>query len=172
MVNQVNTPETKKVGRPSKQEERERKIKSKLDRIKPMERTRKLSLDKERRVDGMVYRWFNDHNGRVQSALAAGWEHVSNAGELVENPETADEIEKCLAKRVGSNGDGSPLFAYLMAVEEEIYDHTQALKQSSNDRIMEQIESRPSTEDGVNSDDVYLKTADISVSRGKSLKSM
>ena len=39
-------------------------------------------------------------------------------------------------------------------------------------RIMEQIESRPSTEDGVNSDDVYLKTADISVSRGKSLKSM
>jgi hypothetical protein len=169
MVNQVNQNPNKKVGRPTKREER---IKAKLENVAPMERAKNLSLDQTKKVDGLVYRWFNDRDGRIQRAQAAGWEFVSNAGEMVENPESADEMEKMVGKRVGTQKDGAPLMAYLMAVEEEVYDHLQGLKQAKSDQIMEQIESRPALEEGMNPDDVYLKTADISVERGKPLKSM
>lgn len=174
MSNAANALTNKKVGRPTKREER---IKHKLENAKPMERGSNLGLDSTKKLDGMVYRWFNDKGGRIQRAQAAGWEFVTNAGELVENPETAEELEARKSKRVGTDESGNALQAYLMAVEEEVFDAMRAKSQSRNDQIMEQIENRPAVDGDVNPEHVYKKgvqdgVADISVSKGKPLRSM
>lgn len=67
--------------------------------------------------DGYYYRWINSdwarEPGRMQRALAGGYEKVEGVGNRV----------------AGTNADGSPITAVYMRIPKELYDEDQALKQ-------------------------------------------
>lgn len=76
---------------------------------------------------GYVRRWINDANGRVQNAIAAGYEHVEDAGSFGRG-------EK-VKRQVGTHPDGSPMQAYLMEIRQEFYVEDQALKARELDKL-------------------------------------
>lgn len=80
--------------------------------------------------DGMVGHWFNDTPGRVQQAMDAGYTFISNEGEDLEEEGSRDQARREL---VGRKEDGSPMYAYLMAIPAEWYQEDQAAKQSAVD---------------------------------------
>lgn len=160
----VDLTQPRKAGRPSS---REQKLREKLEKRKPMERTQALGAEVP---EGFVARWFNDENGRIEAAVAAGWEFVMPSDkpgsvQLV-NPETKEEFEKRKSKRVGRTKDGAALYAYLMVIEEEIFAADQQAKQKQNDEIMSAIERSAQSDEGEAPEGVKLKTADFQVQRG------
>jgi len=148
----------KKQGRPSS---REALIKQKLENRTPMVRAAKLEAEIP---DQMTGHWFNDEPGRINQALKAGWVFI-DAEAAVLNSEVKEDLAKRRGYRVGSNEDGSPLMAYLMAIETEIYEHDQRAKQTVNDRIMEDIERNvPKADSGESNENTHLKQSDFTVS--------
>lgn len=94
-------------------------------------------------IPGMVQRWVNDVDGRIESFLAAGWEFVSvetheGKGRCL-NDDSQAELEKRKCRRNGVREDGSPLFSYLMAIEEELYAEDRARSQAKIDETENQI---------------------------------
>lgn len=79
--------------------------------------------------EGMVGRWFNDVPGRIQRALDAGYEFISNDGETQKGRKGASSMI------VGTNAAGGPLYAYLMAIPKEFYEEDQKIKQEAVDEI-------------------------------------
>lgn len=79
--------------------------------------------------DGFMYRVFNDNwrlePGRIQRALAAGYEFI---------PEDNQS-----GRSVGTNDDGSEIKGVLMRIPKEIYDEDQKVKQKEIDKVDEQI---------------------------------
>jgi hypothetical protein len=107
---------------------------------------KKMSLDKRTedlfKREGLVPRWVNDedHGGRVQSAVNGGYDFVSSDGEMI----IGDSIKKEDANRrvrklVGSHKDGSPKYAYLMAIKKEFYDEDQSVKEERNQMVDDAI---------------------------------
>lgn len=90
-----------------------------------------LKLDAPKR-NGYVRRWFNDAEGRVETAEQAGYSFVHDGRAESEQPVR-------VRRRVGTNADGTPLYAYLMEKPEEFYQEDQALKRQPLDEIDEAI---------------------------------
>ncbi len=60
--------------------------------------------------------WFNDEPGRVERAVAAGYDHVQENGEKVK-------------KVVGRYDSGVPVLGYLMEIPQEWYDEDMAAEE-------------------------------------------
>ena len=75
-----------------------------------------------------VYHVFNDNwrkePGRIQRAVAAGYEMVDHARS---------------GESVGTNDDGSEINGVLMKIPRELYEEDQAMKQKEVDKVDEQI---------------------------------
>jgi len=86
---------------------------------------------------GLVLRWFNDYNGRIQAAEAGGWTYVEPkdapsmgaAGLHQENSDLNSRVSKVVSR------SGDPIRAYLMSISKEWYDADQELKEDGNRRV-------------------------------------
>jgi hypothetical protein len=115
----------------------------KADRTKrtPMGSPRKqLSLDAEtlKQLKGRVPRWINDdnHGQRLQQAISGGYDFLYSTGtEVVGDGNKSEDKDRRIRKMVGSNKDNTPLYAYLMAIDEKFYKEDQALKEKENMKV-------------------------------------
>lgn len=103
---------------------------------------RKLSLDEAtaERLKGKVPRWIIDKDGRIPSAQAGGYEFITAEGtEKVGDTVQSEEGGKNIRKLVGKHEDGSPQYAYLMAIDKEFYEEDQRAKEAVNAKVDESI---------------------------------
>ena len=78
-----------------------------------------------------VARWVNDKPGRLTAAHEGGYTLVSDPDIKVGDEETGrDEMSTAVRRRVGVNEDNTPLYAYLMEIDNEYYDEDQAAKEA------------------------------------------
>ena len=102
----------------------------------------KMSLDDEtlKELDrkGIVPRWFNDKPGRIQAAIAGGYEFISLDGVKIGDDEQGSD-EKRVKMDAGTNKDGSLISAYLMGIKKEWHDEDQQAKEDSNKMVDEAI---------------------------------
>ena len=120
-----------KVGRP-------KKVKAK--RVPFGARRSKLQVSEE--FPGFVLRWFNDADGRIEQAQAAGYEfvlrnEVPSLGQGQLHQDNSDLNSK--VSKVVSKGKAVPLRAYLMKIKEEWYEEDQAEKEVVNAEIDEAL---------------------------------
>ncbi len=117
-----------------------------------------LDINKELLNDELRYRWVNDSNGRIENLRETGYEVVDQAsfakGEAITT-----------RRRVGTNKDGSALFAVLMATPKKWFDERQAQSEkarSENERgmVSGKTDGKEKLDDGF-----YQKGGTISRSR-------
>jgi hypothetical protein len=98
----------------------------------------KLGVDCRKLIEaGFHPYWRNDMDGRVQEALANGYEFV-HPDEIEEvnlrvgaQPMSADKVSRI----VGYTDKGDPITAYLMKIKKEWFEENQAFYQKRNDAI-------------------------------------
>jgi len=98
----------------------------------------KLGVDCSRLIaSGYHPYWRNDMDGRVQEALANGYEFV-HPDEIEEvnlrisaEPMTGDKVSRI----VGYTDKGDPIYAFLMKIKKEWFEENQAFYQKRNDTI-------------------------------------
>lgn len=89
------------------------------------------------------YHWINDTPGRVEQALAGGYEHVSKSevtlmpGVVSKDSSLGDKV----SATVGTQENGQPLTAYLMKINREWYEESQAMIQQRVDGVDRAIRS-------------------------------
>ena len=105
---------------------------------------KKLSLSPELEArltaDDKWWYWFNDvdHGEELRQALAGGYEYVTADG----YDKTGDDQEKAgkrISKLVGTNKDGSPMHAFLMAIKNKWREEDKAKKEEQNIMVDEAI---------------------------------
>lgn len=94
----------------------------------------KLSVNNT--IDGFHLHWVNDENSRLFQAEQGGYQFVDPSEVGV-----AGERESRVKVLVGSNADGSPMFAYLMKIPMEYYLEDQQILQGQLDQIDKAIRS-------------------------------
>jgi hypothetical protein len=102
---------------------------------------RKLSYPPK---EGKVRRWVNDVGGRPQLAAQGGYEFVVDEGLPVGDTAVGSgntDLGSRVSRIVGKNADGSPLTAFLMEIDQDLYSQDQAEKQKPLDAIDDQIRS-------------------------------
>lgn len=93
---------------------------------------------------GLHARWVNDVRDRIQRFKEAGYEFLTDTGitvgETTIDQESAAEkgIGSIVSQRVGHD-EGGPIYAYLMAIEEEFYEEDCKRKNQSIDRQEESL---------------------------------
>jgi hypothetical protein len=118
--------------------------------VKKAERKKRVPLGNPRaklQIDGYdipnnkVARWVNDHPGRLAAAEAAGYAFIEDSAVSVgEGPgDQRDNLSAKVCRNVGVKEDGSPLKAYLMVIDKDLYDEDQREKQRQIDEIDEAI---------------------------------
>ena len=128
----------------------------------------KLSVDQATldnlKKRGMVARWINDdnHGQRIKDAYAGDYEFVEATGNEVIGNSAAD-VDKRIKKLVGTEKDGSPKYAYLMAIKSEYHAEDQAAKEQINSKVDETIRAgKPSGVNPLNiSDDKVKMSSDV-----------
>lgn len=119
-----------------------------------------------RGIPGYHLHILNDVPGRLDQALAAGYEFVSQdevggvANNVVSrNTDLGDKVRFLVG--VGANNE--PMYAYLMKIEQDLYEEDQSTLQLRNDRIDEAIRGGTMNKAGNSTEGFY--DAGIKVSR-------
>jgi len=107
---------------------------------------------------GYVGRWVNDVGSGIEDMLAAEWEFVQNDGQSVSKTRDNSSVVR---KRVDKSRSNAPVYAYLMAIEKEIYELDQKKKASDIAETVEGIkEGRASGFEGrIDGRTTYVKHA-------------
>jgi hypothetical protein len=84
-------------------------------------------------IEGYHLHWINDTPGRLHEASSGDYEFVSPKEVGVEDK------EERIKQLVGTNEDGSPMFAYLMKIRQEWYEEDQKAVNAVQDSIDAQI---------------------------------
>jgi hypothetical protein len=99
----------------------------------------KMSVESLNLPDSVVPRWINDIGGRIRDALDGAYKFVDDpnlAGRQAgEDPLQPQGMGSALNIPVGTHEDGSPMIAYLMTIDKELYEEDQADKQRVVDEI-------------------------------------
>ena len=120
---------------------KEEKRKTKKSRI-PLGRMRaKLSIDNYDIPKDKVARWINDKPGRLRAAEEGGYTFVNDPeAKIGEEPLSGrNSLESNVSRTVGTHEDGSPMTAYLMVIDKDLYEQDQAEKQAVVDETDEAI---------------------------------
>lgn len=102
----------------------------------------KMSLDAETmkrlEAENKIPRWINDddHGQRIMNAREGDYEFVESVGQVGDKAVDAD---RRIRKLVGSHKDGSPKYAYLMAIPKEFYEEDQKAKEAVNQQVDDTI---------------------------------
>ena len=92
---------------------------------------KKLSVDGYH-IPGYTLRFINDTDNRILDAVEGGYQHVSkdeipNVGD--KNVANVEGLGTVVCRRVGVKENGSAMYAYLMKIEEDIYNEDQQMKE-------------------------------------------
>lgn len=101
-----------------------------------------MNIDEEtkKRYADKKLRWVNDEDGRLLSAQGGGYEFVVHGRDPVKVGDLKNvKADRRVCKQVGKHRDGSPMFAYLMAIPREYYEQDQAEKEKANRMVDEAI---------------------------------
>lgn len=116
----------------------------------------KLTVNKQ--IPGYHLHIFNDEPGRIQTALAGGWEFVSpeevgGVGERVTsvNTDLGDKVRYLVG--ADEKGDGS--YAYLLKIKEDWWQEDQQALQERNDLVDDAIRSGTNAKAGTSSEGFY-----------------
>jgi hypothetical protein len=116
----------------------------------------KLTVNKQ--IPGYHLHIFNDEPGRIQTALAGGWEFVNpeevgGVGERVTsvNTDLGDKVRYL----VGADEKGDGAYAYLLKIKEEWWEEDQATLQERNDLVDDAIRSGTNAKAGTSSEGFY-----------------
>lgn len=89
---------------------------------------------------GKQFRWVNDVGNRINDALEGGYEFIKDPKVRPgEDPLSVRGVGEAVNMAVGKKEDGSPIMAYLMAIDEDLYKEDQAEKMAKLDEIDEVI---------------------------------
>lgn len=103
--------------------------------------------------EGYHRHWFKDSlPGRIDDALAAGYEHVK------------DKQGRIVARVTGVSPGGGPETSYLMELPEELYRQDMAAQEAENDKLDNAIR-HGSIEGQPGKDGRYIPTTGIKISR-------
>ena len=91
-----------------------------------------LKLNAEE-IPGKKTRWIKDKPGRLDRALAGGWEFVRSDLEIGEGAEPTNTDIGSAISTISGQANGGRL--YLMAIDEDMYEEDQATKQAHLDSI-------------------------------------
>jgi hypothetical protein len=100
---------------------------------------KKMNIDEEtrKRLGTRVPRWINDTDTRIVDAQGGGYDFIENV-KLGDAKEESDK-DRRVRKQVGKNKDGSPKYAYLMAIPEKFYKEDQKAKEAINAKVDQAI---------------------------------
>jgi len=104
----------------------------------------KMSLDAKTRAyldaKDLIPRWINDedHGERIRKALEGDYEYVTPNADVEVGSDVIGEDVK-IKKLVGSHADGSPKYAYLMAIPREFYEEDHQTKEETNKLVDDAI---------------------------------
>lgn len=93
-------------------------------------------------VAGKVRRWVNDSGGRLPMAEQGGYDFVQDNGEKIGDTNIGSgnqDMGSRISRIVGTKEDGSPLRAYLMEIDEDLYREDQADKAARIKEVDDQI---------------------------------
>lgn len=99
--------------------------------------------EKEFKKKGYVLRWFNEQDGRIERALAGGYQFVTHdeapslGGGAIhqDNTDVGAKVSKVVSR-------GEPIIrAYLMKILKKYYDEDQQAKQNVNDKVDEALKA-------------------------------
>ena len=135
MSNTVRGP-----GRPKKVKSRKeiiaekRKMRSKVQDLRAS-----MALGENILEEGYMYRWVNDTPGKIKRYQAVGWdlvEDVEKSMQVGEGAETTNsDLGTAISLYAGVGKDNRAYRAYLMRIEEELYQEGEALKQEELDKV-------------------------------------
>lgn len=131
LENEMSEREPRKRGRPSSREKegRQRRVPLGAPELK-------LSVPQAEDDKDHVYRFINDTTGRLQRAVAGGWEYVEDSMFVGSGSESGDsDADSRISRVVGKQANGEPLIAYLMKIKREWYEEDQDKKQSAIDEV-------------------------------------
>jgi hypothetical protein len=109
--------------------------KGKVERVPFGARRKKLQVEERK---GYVRRWFNDEDGRIEQAEAAGYtfvdrKEVPRLGQGALHEDNSDVNSK--VSKIVSRGREKPLRAFLMEIKKSWYDQDQRAKEVVNAQI-------------------------------------
>jgi len=100
---------------------------------------RKMVLDNKTmdliKKEGLVPRWVNDtnHGSNIAIYMNNGYDFISQDGYIIVGDSLSTQDAKSRIKVLaGTDKDGSPMYAYLMAIKEEFYKEDQEKKEVRN----------------------------------------
>lgn len=129
--------------------------KERRERVPFSTNRRRLALHKE--LDGLITRWFNDLDDRLQRAEDAGYQYVhrKEIGQVgdkdISNGNT--DVNSRVSRVVGRQPTGQPIRAYLMKIRKDWYEADQAKKEEVNARVDDAI--RAGTSGGAKVENQY-----------------
>ena len=110
-------------------------------------RRQKLQLSDEdaKALDqaGWKPRWVNNKDGRIQQALAGGYEYVkkAEAPSIGQFSLTGNKNMNGKVSMIVSKGDGQPLEAFLMKIKKEFYQEDKIEKSKRNNELDQTLNS-------------------------------
>lgn len=111
----------------------------------------------------------NDTPGRIQQALATGYEFVmaNEVDDIATNVVSRNtDIGDKVRYSVGVGENNEPTYAYLMKIRQELYDEDQAALQAKNDAVDDAIRGGNLQTPGHSNDHRYVPREGIKLSRG------
>lgn len=87
---------------------------ARVRRRRPNTGEHKMKLNAPSR-EGEHRHWFNDKDGRIAEVRELGYEFVSDTGVKTDQPGSR------IARRVGTQENGEPLYSYLMETPDKLY---------------------------------------------------
>jgi hypothetical protein len=151
------TEQKKKPGRPARELSRAEKIaKKREERVVVNHHRSKLTLPDGVKEEGWSYRWVNDSGTRIYDRKKQGWEFVTapdgmDVGQDLTTGGNTD-LGTQISTHVGNNAKGDPIIAYLMRIEDELYQEDQAAKQQKVQSVEDQITGSNKTKEQAQSE--------------------
>jgi len=103
----------------------------------------KMTLDaatmSKLKAEGKVPRWINEKDNRIQEAQDGDYDFITSEGATTGDDEKVAETDRRIRKVAGKHKDGSPMYAYAMAIPEEYYREDQEAKEEINRKVDEAI---------------------------------
>lgn len=86
-------------------------------------------------------RWINDKPGRIADALRGSYQFLNKDGIVVGTgyEDENEDIGSRVSRVVGKEDDGTPIIAYLMVIDKDLYEEDQAEKMKQVDMVDEAI---------------------------------
>lgn len=82
-------------------------------------------------------RWINDKAGRLSDALRGSYEFINKEGIVVGTgyEDENEDMGSRVSRVVGHEDDGTPIVAYLMVIDKDLYEKDQAKKMEQVDMV-------------------------------------